>query len=297
MIVVDWGTSNLRVFACRSDGTILQRVQSAQGIKSVSPGSFAAILRQLISTLDLTDDQPVYVCGMAGARGGWLEAPYCPTPLSLQGVAAKLTLLPDGMKGFLLPGAKTLSSDGTSDVMRGEEIQIFGGMSRLGIRDGVFCLPGTHSKWVRIQAGQIVDFATFMTGDLFHSLAHSILACKAETAHDPQAFGLGLEASVQSDCGLLHQLFSARTRVLDAVLMPDQVSAYVSGLLIGHEFAEASSFRAAGEPLVLIGAENLCQRYRQALTHFGVEPLYLQSSDAVCAGVAALHELLQGAEG
>ncbi len=297
MIVVDWGTTNLRVFSCRSDGTVLDRVQSSQGIKSVPTDGFPAVLSQLINKMGELDNLPIFVCGMAGARGGWLEAPYCQTPLALEGIAAKLTPLPGGLNGYLLPGAKTKSRDGTSDVMRGEEIQIFGGMLRLGIRNGVFCLPGTHSKWVRVRGGQIVDFATFMTGDVFQALAHSILSCNTEAAHDPEAFELGLEASVQTDCGLLHQLFSARTRVLDAVLMPDQVSEYVSGLLIGHELTSAVAFRDPGETVVLIGAETLCRRYEEALTHFGVDSTFLESSAAVCSGVAALNGLLQGAQG
>ena len=37
-------------------------------------------------------------------------------------------------------------------------------------------LPGTHSKWACVEAGRIVDFVTFMTGELWHVLlAHSIL--------------------------------------------------------------------------------------------------------------------------
>ncbi|MGK2907903.1 MAG: 2-dehydro-3-deoxygalactonokinase [Desulfuromonadales bacterium] len=295
MIVVDWGTTNLRVFACSSDGTILHRAQSTQGIKVVPVGGFPSVLASMIKKLGVSSALPVFVCGMAGARGGWHEAPYCQAPLALQDIAANLTPLPDGLNGYLLPGAKAVCADGTSDVMRGEEIQIFGGMSRLGIRDAVLCLPGTHSKWVRVRAGRIVGFATFMTGDIFQALSHTILASDAEAADDPEAFGLGLAASADADYGLLHRLFSARTRVLDNALRPDQMSSYVSGLLIGHELAESASFREPGEAVVLIGAETLCSRYREALLHFGTECLLLESSDAACSGVAALCQLLQGA--
>lgn len=294
MIVVDWGTTNLRVFACSSDGTLLHRTQSTQGIKTVPAGSYPAVLASMIKKLGVSSDLPVFVCGMAGARGGWLEAPYCQAPLALEDIAVHLTPLPDGLNGYLLPGAKAVSANGTSDVMRGEEIQIFGGMSRLGIRDAVLCLPGTHSKWVRVRDGQIVGFATFMTGDIFQALSHTILACDAEAADDPKAFGLGLGASADGDYGLLHRLFSARTRVLDNLLRPDQISSYVSGLLLGHELAESASFREPGEAVVLIGAEALCRRYREALVPFGTECILLESSEATCAGVAALCQLLQG---
>lgn len=292
MIVADWGTTNLRVFACSEDGTILKRAQSPQGIKSVPEGGFPTVLRQTINKMGEYGELPIFVCGMAGARGGWHEAPYCQTPISLKDVAANLTPLSEEFDGYLLPGARTLSPDGTSDVMRGEEIQVFGGMSRFGLRDGVLCLPGTHSKWVRIRAGRIAGFATFMTGDVFQALSHTILGCDLEMTHCPEAFKVGLDTSVGGDCGILHRLFTARTRVLDGTLKPDQVSAYVSGLLIGHELAEAAQFRDSREPIVVIGAEMLGRRYLDALEHFGAEGISLESSDATCAGVAALCGLL-----
>lgn len=293
MIVVDWGTTNLRVCACSNDGTILKSAHSTQGIKSVPKGGFSGALTQMIDKLGECSEQPIYVCGMAGARGGWREAPYCGTPIAIEDIAANLTPLPEKLDGYLLPGAKTVSPDGTLDVMRGEEIQIFGGMSKFDIQNGVVCLPGTHSKWVRIEDGRIVNFATFMTGDIFNALSHTILSCEEKTEHDPTAFGLGLKASVDSDCGLLHRLFTARTRVLDGTLMPNQVSAYVSGLLIGHELAESSSFCEPSERIVLIGSKVLCHRYQEALDYFGRKYVSLDSSDATCAGVAVLHELLQ----
>ncbi len=296
MIVVDWGTTNLRVFGCEADGTILSCVENAQGITSVPQGAFADVLKQALNALDGTLDSPLFVCGMAGARGGWLEAPYCNTPLSLKDIAAQLTPLPEGFDGYLLPGVKTVSPDGTCDVMRGEEIQIIGGMEEYAIRDGVLCLPGTHSKWVRIRDGRIVGFSTFMTGEVFQALSHTILACDPGAADDPEAFTLGLEMSVHGDCGLLHHLFTARTRMLDGTLTADQVSAYVSGLLIGHELVEAAAFfnADADKRIVLIGATALCERYRDALEHSGIDSILLESRIATCKGVAALNRMLQG---
>ena len=101
-----------------------------------------------------------------------------------------------------------------------------------------------------------------------------------------------MEASVSGDCGLLHRLFTARTRVLDGELTADQVPSYTSGLLIGQELVETTSFRDSGEPIVLIGSEVLCRRYREALEYFDVDCISLESSQATCAGVAALRELL-----
>ena len=60
--------------------------------------------------------------------------------------------------------------------MRGEETQILGVLAASGRGDGLFVLPGTHSKWARVEAGRIVGFATFMTGEVFAALKdHSLL--------------------------------------------------------------------------------------------------------------------------
>ena len=55
--------------------------------------------------------------------------------------------------------------------MRGEETQIAGFLALNPKFDGVICLPGTHTKWVHISAGEIVSFRTFMTGEMFALLS------------------------------------------------------------------------------------------------------------------------------
>lgn len=48
---------------------------------------------------------------------------------------------------------------------------MLGALARLGVADGLFVLPGTHSKWVpEVEAGRITTFATYMTGEVFAAL-------------------------------------------------------------------------------------------------------------------------------
>ena len=73
------------------------------------------------------------------------------------------------------PGLST-ENDGMPDVMRGEETQVFGALEISKRTDGLFLLPGTHSKWVRVIGGRIGSFRTFMTGEVFGALKeHTIL--------------------------------------------------------------------------------------------------------------------------
>ena len=57
------------------------------------------------------------------------------------------------------------------NVMRGEETQIAGFLSLNPGFDGVICLPGTHTKWAQVSAGEVVSLRSFMTGELFALLS------------------------------------------------------------------------------------------------------------------------------
>lgn len=290
MLVVDWGTTNLRAYSCRDDGCIDAGTELQQGIKVLAAGQYPDVLRQILKELGLPPDEAIYVCGMAGARGGWMEAAYCETPVAIKALKSVLLPLPEPFQGFLVPGIKTLSADGTLDVIRGEEVQIFGALRQLGLDDALICLPGTHSKWVQVRNRQIVSFMTFMTGDVFQALGQTILKCRTEDRFDERPFLSGLSESQQTGGGLLHQLFTARTRMLAANLKEEQVSSFVSGLLIGHELKESEVFRSENEKIVIIGSELLSQRYRVALEQASAAVETLGSDIATCSGIAALRQ-------
>ena len=131
-------------------------------------------------------------------------------------------------------------------------------------------------------------------GDIFQALSQTILACDAASPPHPDAFAKGLQAAKAGGFGLLHRLFTARTRVLDGTLEAAHVSAYVSGLLIGHELTEAAAWVAPGETVSVIGSESLCRRYSEALSLLGVQSVALDSSVATCSGVAALRNMVSG---
>lgn len=288
MIVIDWGTTNLRAYLCQEDGSIQARFQCDQGIKALSEGDYPAVLATVIDSFQSESHETLFISGMAGARGGWQEIPYATCPVSLSDLADMLTPLPEPYVGYFIGGVRALAADGTTDVMRGEEVQIFGSLQQLDRDDAVLCLPGTHSKWVRTQSGQISDFVTFMTGDIFQALAGTILACNPANPIDPGAFRAGLDAVQKTAGGLLHQLFTVRTRVLEGKLEPQAISAFVSGLLIGHELQQSVGVRQDNTEVAVIGANQLSDLYCRALEYSSLKVIQLGSDVATCTGVSAL---------
>ena len=288
MLVVDWGTTNLRAYLCRADGTIENSKSSSRGIKSLSREDYPVVLSDLVASFDSNRIGTIVISGMAGSKNGWVEAPYCAVPTRISDLKQALIELPDESMGYLVPGIRVMKADDSSDVIRGEEIQIFGAIEYLGLNSALLCLPGTHSKWARVSDATITDFSTFMTGDVFQGLGQTILGCNTSDPFHPQPFLAGITAAREVYGGLLHQLFTGRTRMLDGQLKSSEVSSYISGLLLGHELNEATHYLNKDDTVVVIGSDHLCESYLLALRENNINAVSLSSDIATCKGVAAL---------
>ena len=168
-IAVDWGTSRLRAWAMAAGCAVLADAASERGMGGLASADFEPALLALVGGWLGQAAVPVVACGMVGARQGWVEAPYRTVPCAPLGEATVTAPARDPrLRVRVVPG---LAQARPPDVMRGEETQIAGWLAARPGFDGVLCLPGSHSKWVRVSAGEVVSFQTFMTGELFAALA------------------------------------------------------------------------------------------------------------------------------
>lgn len=292
MIGVDWGTSNCRAFLMAPDGIVVEARAAASGILSIPNGDFAGAFRDLVGDwLAEHPDAPVLLSGMIGSRQGWAEAPYVGLPAGVAEIAARVVPLAFDRPVAIVPGLVGSALAGGRDVIRGEETQIVGAMELLGVTEGVFCLPGTHSKWVEVADARIVRFATFMTGEAYSVLrAHSILGrLMQDGPYDAPAFAAGV-ARADQEGGLLHHLFGVRTEGLFGTLSPSALGSLLSGILIGHEVAHAGVAMPARR-VALVGAADLVARYAVALAARGTETVTIQGDAAAARGLwrIALH--------
>jgi 2-dehydro-3-deoxygalactonokinase len=291
MIVVDWGTSSFRAFRIADGGAIIDRRSSAQGIMHVPDGCFADTLRGEIGDWLKAGENRVLLAGMIGSRQGWKEAPYVPCPAGAAELSAALVNVPfDGAQVKLVPGMNGFDQSGVAEVMRGEETQIIGALAAIG-RDGLACLPGTHSKWVRIENGRIVRFTSHMTGEIFAVLrAHTILGRMmrngpANNMATDEAFLVGI-ARAREPGGLLHHVFGVRTQTLTGKLAETEGPSYLSGILIGHELL-AELGNAGNQTVHLIGAPELVTLYARAVAACGSKALS-HDGDASVRGLAII---------
>ncbi|MFN3577180.1 MAG: 2-dehydro-3-deoxygalactonokinase [Tabrizicola sp.] len=286
-IAVDWGTSNLRAFAMAADGRVLAEAASEEGMGRLTRDGFEPALLRLIGAW-LDDRPPVVACGMVGSRQGWCEAPYRAVPCSPLDRAA-LVQAPTGdprLSVRIVPGLKQARP---ADVMRGEETQIAGALRLMPGYDGVICLPGTHSKWAHVSAGEVVSFQTFMTGELFALLSGaSVLRHGMQTeGWDDAAFDSAVSDAISRPERIAARLFTIRAEGLIAGLAPDAARSRLSGLLIATELAAARPYWL-GQRVTLVGAERISMAYARALAAQGVEAKRLSATDCTLAGLSLL---------
>lgn len=263
-IAADWGTTNLRLWAMRG-AEVIHRRASSQGMGGLTTAEFAPVLAH--ETADWADwaDAPVVACGMVGARQGWVEAPYARVPTS---AVTPLVKVPDARVWI----AGGVSQTDPADVMRGEETQIAGLLAARPQFDGVVCLPGTHTKWARISAGEICSFQSFMTGEIFSLLAtQSVLRHTVQAeAFDEAAFDGAVRDALAQPHRAYGRMFQLRAGALVGDLAPEVARARLSGMLIGWELAGAKPYWL-GQEVVLIGSPALSKLYARALTAQGVQ--------------------------
>ncbi len=293
-IAVDWGTSNLRAWVFGPDHQLIANVSSDDGMGQLAPDQFEPALLALIGEYLASDVQtPVICCGMVGARQGWVEAPYAPTPCKPAGIArAVRPLVNDNrLDVHVLPG---VSQAKPSDVMRGEETQIAGFLARFPDFGGVVCLAGTHTKWAHISAGEIVSFQTFMTGELFSLLSRqSVLRHSlGDDGWDGDAFEDAVNDAMSFPAKVSARLFSLRAAALLQGNSPSGTRASLSGLLIGLELAGARALWL-GQDVVIAGPEELSERYKSALELQGLLPLLVPGEGLTLAGLAAAYNQLK----
>lgn len=286
-IAVDWGTSHLRAWMVSDDGAVLATADNDQGMSKLSPDMFEAALIDLVGDwLPDTGTIDVIACGMVGSRQGWIEAPYRPVPCAVfdKGEMVAAPCVDPRLSVHVIPGIKQMTPP---DVMRSEETQIAGFIAGNPKFDGVLCLPGTHTKWVRISAEEVVSFETYMTGEMFGLLSeNSVLQHMIGGGWDQGAFDEAINDAMSKPEKIAARLFTLRAGGLVADLAPDTARSRLSGLLIGCEIAASRPYWL-GQDVVLIGSGDLCAAYQTALASQGAMVRVADGGDTALIGLAA----------
>lgn len=287
-LVIDWGTSNFRAFALGENNELIDRKALSQGLLEVPEGAFAETLESILKNWLLDYGKlPIYMAGMVGSAKGWVNVDYVSTSVGVQDMLEKAyrSNLPWGPKAIILPGVSHENSNANYEVMRGEEIQVFGLAKKRELSDFSAILPGTHSKHVIYQDDKIKSIATYMTGELYSILSkHSILG-KGFTLTSSQNSDAFLKGVVDSQDGeLSNRLFLARTSWLFKQISDDGVLDYLSGMLIGFELRNIKQ-----QTVFLVGSPQLCNRYQMACEKLEINAEAVDGDECFLAGMNEIY--------
>ena len=163
-------------------------------------------------------------------------------------------------------------------------------LARSGGRDAIVCLPGTHSKWVRLEKERVTGFATFMTGELYnfaasHSILSSMIAANAGFDPADAGFAAAVRDSFTDPASIANRLFSARPARLLGFCQDEAAAPATSGALIGLELAGARAFHEAARQLLLIASGRMAQVYHAAFEAIGLPHEVVDADIAVRAGL------------
>ena len=263
-IAIDWGTSNFRAYLMKND-EVLDKISSNDGMKFVKKNYFENILIKNISKwLPSNEVIEILASGMVGAKQGWIEVPYTETPCSVM----KLKVLSPKVnnkkiKIYILSG---VSQNNPEDVMRGEETQLAGYFMDNPNFSGSICLPGTHSKWVNVKNYHILNFNTYLTGELYEIIKnHSVLKHSLETQEiSKKKIVEGVEIILKNPNNLSNNLFQLRAKDLLKNQCSIDANSLLSGYFLGLELLGSKNYWYKKD-VVLIGSEFLTTYYELCL--------------------------------
>ena len=287
-IAVDWGTTNRRAYLIDSSGKQVDEFEDHKGVLSVGDGGFPAAIAEIRQRLR---DLPLLLAGMIGSNRGWKEAPYVPCPAGLDELTKALVWA--GKREAIVAGVSYLGN-GRADVMRGEEVQLLGAVAA-GLVDPMALVshPGTHNKWATLRHGQIREFRTVMTGELFSLLKdHSILSDLLQgTVEANDAFKEAVR-SAMNDSALSANLFGVRAGVLLGESKKADAASYASGLLIGADVRIGLGIPTGAE-ITVIGRHDLTHLYAAAIKEAGREAKELDGEQCFLAGIREIAKRIQ----
>lgn len=285
LIVLDWGTTNVRLALLDSNGFVQEERRGESGVGSFSQEQFEEHFDRL--TVDWPA-VPAIAAGMVGSRQGWKEAPYLSCPASTNDLAQGLRRFAHKDREILIVPGLALNNGTRFDVMRGEESQIAGFLTTNPSFSGALLMPGTHSKWVQIENGQIVNFQTYMTGEVFEAISkHTILRHSlsgGENAEDGELphFNKKVRDLAAKPRSAEGALFGLRARHLQEGSESQQLQQELSAILIMAELraGQADGFELTDE-VNLIGSGGLTKLYKTAFAALGKQATCVRGTGLV----------------
>ncbi|MDT3393612.1 MAG: 2-dehydro-3-deoxygalactonokinase [Bacillota bacterium] len=259
VITVDTGTTNTRAILWQ-DSQILARDFQPVGVRDTAISGSKDKLKNGIhqaienvlhdSKVTSHEDVVLLGSGMITSDVGLVEVPHLNAPAGFdelaQGMVEKVIPEVFDQPFWFVPGIKTNGSNTDPrkvtdmDVMRGEEVEVIGAISKLDIqRNAIIILPGSHTKIIKVDGKhRILGSITSMTGELLDMITKdSIIADSVEGkfADSLEEQPLLLGSQTTKIHGLGQAAFSSRLLGMFTPYTRNQIANYVLGAVLAND--------------------------------------------------------------
>ena len=292
-IAVDWDLDSPCAWAMSATNDVLEmRAVFANAEPCTRPPAPVA-LQRLARTWGAPDNVPILLCGGSsdGQNGilnsDWISVPT--TPFAARPVQLKT----DQTHGdiYLVRG---LAQQAPPSLVWGPETKVAGLLAMQPDFDGVVCLPGQHTCWARVSAGEIVSFECYSSVMLCDAIAsHTVLVHSLGAGElDSTSLETGLVAALNRNHSALSGAFALRAESLLKGLKPSHAQARLLGHIVGSEVLSARAYWL-DRNVTIIGEQNLSAIYQSALGLAGNTCQIADREDTVLRGLIAARNSLQ----
>lgn len=337
LLVIDCGTTNCRM-RLLDHHTLVASIKKPAGAKDVaiagSSEPLKAALKESYTELSalhpelMSQVEAVVASGMITSNAGLHEVAHVPGPVDGRSVAARMEqqLFADVIPHPILfvPGIKFIREpEEECDMMRGEETELCGYLSRYAAQDHdvsrlaerdkehpisrddcqLVMHYGSHHKWMKVRGSSIEGCLTSVSGELLMAVSqHTILKDSVlsldEVVPELPWVQKGLQAARTYGTG--HALFSVRTLRLLSGHSKGAVSSFLLGVVIAMDLDMLTPYLLEGvERIVLYGKPLFpsltAPILAEAYPGLQIEVISEEESDLLSVyGAAALYQYYMG---
>ncbi len=296
-VTVDTGTTNTRVKVWRHD-RVVAGTFAAVGVRDTAVTGSRAKLQQGVrealaaacaeAGITVAEAGAIVASGMITSNVGLHEVPHLPAPVGIGELAAGMVdaVIPEvadkpiwfipGVKNSI--GAVDIDNCEKMDIMRGEEVETFGLVRRLGLNGpAIFILPGSHTKFIVLDdRRRIAGCLTTLAGELLSVITNNTILANAlhnsfASSVDEQMVLKGAECARQ--VGLSRACFTVR--ILDQFTScgVEEKASFLLGAMIQTDLTalrHSSAFSVRPEmPVLITGKREMRAAFHSVLRKDG----------------------------
>lgn len=283
-ICVQWTAAEFRAWAMNEDGAILMRLRSARGLARVVADELQDVLADLLKPWLQRDATPVLVSGLPPHDAGAIDCLPVPGRPAARAELGHFASDPK-VSLYVLP---SLRQDTPPDCLCAEGTILRGLLACQPEFDGVVCIPGEMTRWVRVEAGEVRGVQSHMTGELVTLLSQSS-SLADHLAGEPAAgsdFAETVDRVLQEPGTLLCHLSGLRTRAMLG-RAPASVE-QLAGCLIGADLADARGVWT-DRAVIVVDDAAIASLYVRALAGQGCDARLRDPEELTLAGFRQLY--------